>query len=46
MRKTAGIANRISRRGFLGASMAAVTAAGLGAGRGWAGQDAAAARTP
>ncbi|MCK7489845.1 MAG: aldo/keto reductase [Anaerotruncus sp.] len=46
MRKTAGFANRISRRGFLGASMAAVTAAGLGAGRGWAGQDAAAARTP
>ena len=46
MRKTTGMAKRISRRGFLGASMAAVTAAGLRAGRGRAGQDAAAARRP
>jgi predicted aldo/keto reductase-like oxidoreductase len=46
VRKTTVLPDRISRRGFLGASMAAVTAAGFGAGRGWVGQDAAAALTP
>jgi uncharacterized protein len=46
VRKTTGVASRISRRGFLGASMAAVTSAGLEAGRVWTGRDAAAARQP